>query len=526
MFFGACMKKTFNIAGPCRPAKHYMLLARKRCQGLPELIDEEEYFVIHAARQSGKTTLLLELSRQLIAAEKYYVLYCSLETMQGIIDAREAIPAIVRELSSEISFNQRLQQYGFAEDVNYADFNTILRVSLSRFCQKLTKPLVILFDEVDCLSNGALISFLRQLRYGYINRDRIPFVHSIALTGMRNIRDYKDKTHGEQETLGSASPFNIVKTSKTLRNFTLDEISELYEQHTQETGQAFPPEVIQNIYHYTQGQPWLVNAVACEIVEQILERDVSRDILPVQVEQAVQTLIFRRDTHIDSLMQRLTEARVQKVVEPLILGKSQGYSVLDDDYQYVLDLGLLREADGKIIPFNPIYAEVIIRTLSSRSQMEMDMQDFPSAAPVCRTDGKLDMKRLLSGFQKFWRENSEIWVKRYQYVEAAPHLTLQAFLQRLVNSGGKVSREMASGSGRLDLYIEYRGINYPIELKIHYGEKTYKEGWQQLARYMDKLGCSEGWLLVFDRRKTVSWDKKIFWQTHETADKTIYVVGI
>jgi len=66
--------------------------------------------------------------------------------------------------------------------------------------------------------------------------------------------------------------------------------------------------------------------------------------------------------------------------------------------------------------------------------------------------GKLDMKRLLSDFQQFWRENSESWTKRYQYVEAAPHLTLQAFLQRIVNSGGSVTREMAAGSKRLDLY--------------------------------------------------------------------------
>jgi predicted AAA+ superfamily ATPase len=35
------------------------------------------------------------------------------------------------------------------------------------------KPLIILFDEVDCLSGGALITFLRQLRDGYVNRIHI-----------------------------------------------------------------------------------------------------------------------------------------------------------------------------------------------------------------------------------------------------------------------------------------------------------------------------------------------------------------
>jgi hypothetical protein len=114
---------------------------------------------------------------------------------------------------------------------------------------------------------------------------------------------------------------------------------------------------------------------------------------------------------------------------------------------------------------------------------------------------------------------------RYQYVEAAPHLTLQAFLQKVVNHDASVTREMASGAGRLDLYIHYQGLNYPIELKIRYREKTYKEGQKQLVNYMDKLDCSKGWLLVFDRRKTVSWDEKIFWQTKLIANKTVHLVG-
>jgi hypothetical protein len=446
--------------------------------------------------------------------------------VQEITEAEKGIPAIMNVLSTELTFQEQLCKIPFALQADYSRFNIILRESLSHFCKKLDKPLIILFDEVDCLSNGTLITFLRQLRDGYINRSRIPFVHSIALVGMRKIRDYKSNVRDERDTLGSASPFNIVKASKTLRNFTQDEIAKLYAQHTQETSQEFSPEVVQSVYHYTQGQPWLVNAIACEIVEQMFEWDVSREIFPTHVEQAIQTLIMRRDTHIDSLMERLKEKRVQKIVEPVIVGENKRYDLLDDDYQYVLDLGLLREAENKIVPSNPIYGEIIVRTLSFRSQQELN--DIPSlpTIPAYLVEARLDMKRLLSDFQQFWRENSDIWTKRYQYVEAAPHLTLQAFLQRVVNSGGKVSREMASGAGRLDLYIQYKGFNYPIELKIRYGEKTYKEGQQELAKYMDKLGCSEGWLIVFDKRKRPSWDKKIFWQTHKLAGKTIHIVGV
>jgi hypothetical protein len=519
------MKKFFNTTGPCFPNKHYMLPAQERCKDILGLIEQEHYFVIHAARQSGKTTLLLEVAQQLDSQADYYTLYCSLETVQGIHDPKEGIPAIIRELASEIAFNPTLRKYAFAKEVNDSDFNTMLRLSLSYLCQKLDKPLVILFDEVDCLSNGTLISFLRQLRYGYINRSRIPFVHSIALVGMRNIRDYKGKIREERETLGSASPFNIVAESLTLRNFTREEVIKLYSQHTEQTGQVFSKPVIEKIYEDTQGQPWLINAVAKEIVVKILNFDFSQPIEPAHVEQAVQTLIRRRDTHIDSLMQRLEEKRVQRIIEPVILGDIKGYDSLDDDYQYVLDLGLLRDTEKQLIPANPIYGEVIIRTLSSQSQMEMEKQEGLPQRPFYLKNGKLDMKRLLSDFQQFWRENSEIWVERYQYKEAAPHLILQAFLQRIINSGGRIAREFASGPGRLDLCVHFKEKKYPIELKLRYSEKTYTEGKEQLALYMDKLGSTEGWLMVFDRRKTVSWDKKIFWQTKKIAGKTIHIVG-
>lgn len=519
------MSKHFNTAGPCFPDEHYMLPAQERCRGLMEIIDQKHYFVLHAARQSGKTTLLLDLVKQLNDSGKYYAMYCSLESVQGIVEPEKGIPAIINELRAEVEFHALLSSFKFAESVNQADFSTSLRVALAHFCQEVKKPLVILFDEVDCLSNGTLIAFLRQLRYGYISRDRIPFVHSVALVGMRNIRDYKSRIRDDRETLGSASPFNIVSETLTLRNFTQAEIVRLYTQHTEQTGQAFASEVTELVYRYTQGQPWLVSAIAREIVERILEFDYTQQITPEHVDQAVQNIILRRDTHIDSLLERLKEARVRKIVEPVIIGKTEGLDRLDDDYQYTLDLGLLREFEKKLIPSNPIYTEIMIRVLSSRSQMEMDNLEYPPSVPAYLVNGRFDMRRLLGDFQAFWRENSDIWIERYEYKEAAPHLILQAFLQRILNGGGAITREMAAGSGRLDLCVHYQGARYPIELKLRYSDKTLQEGKAQLARYMEKLGCAEGWLLIFDRRPAIAWDQRIFWETVTENGKTIHIVG-
>ena len=227
----------------------------------------------------------------------------------------------------------------------------------------------------------------------------------------------------------------------------------------------------------------------------------------------------------DSLLERLKEERVQKVVEPVIIGEERAYDSLHDDYRYVIDLGLLREADKKLIPANPMYAEVMIRTLSLRSQLYFNDQKTPPTAPAYLVNGALDMRRLLSDFQAFWREHSDIWIERYDYKEAAPHLIVQAFLQRVINGGGRITREMAAGSRRLDLCVHYQARRYPIELKLRYDQKTYQEGVKQLADYMETLDCAEGWLLVFDLRKHIAWKRKLFWKTETIGDKTIWIVG-
>lgn len=519
------MKPYFNVAGPCVPGEHYMLPALERCKGIPELIDRKQYFVIHAARQSGKTTLLQELTEQIDGKGRYHALYCSLESIEKIPEPERGIPAILDVLATQIRFHPALKRYPFAGRRHESGFNTKIRESLSLLCEAMDKPLIIFFDEVDCLSNGTLIAFLRQLRDGYVNRRMIPFVHSVALVGMRNIRDYKTRIRDEEDTLGTASPFNIVTETMTLRNFTKEEISRLYARHTEAVGQAFPPGMVEKVYNATQGQPWLVNAIAREIVVKILDDDPSRPVAPAHVDQAVEALIQQRGVHFDSLMKRLTEKRVRRIVEPVILGTTVRYDLLDDDYRFVLDLGLLREDRRQLKPANRIYGEVIVRTLGFRARQEIEDATPNLTFPSYLTEGRLDMTRLLTDFQSFWRDNSGIWEERFDYKEAAPHLILQAFLQRLADGGGRITREMAGGRKSLDLCVEYLEKRYPIELKIRYDTLVVEEGKDQLAEYMDTLGCSEGWLLLFDRRKTASWEEKIFLRTETVDGKTIHIVG-
>jgi hypothetical protein len=524
-------QKYFNIAGPCHPSKHYMLdPLRSIGKELTSLIDQEHYFVIHAARQSGKTTLLKELIRQINAEGKYYALYCSLEKIQGITEAKEAVPEIIDVLKASFYSSNIPKGELFANPPSDIGFASLLQFELSKSCKTLDKPLIILFDEADCLSNGTLISFLRQLRNGYVERPDVPFVHSIALVGMRNIRDYKAQIRPDSATLGSSSPFNIISESMTLCNFSSEEMAELYSQHTAATGQVFEKDAIEFIFEQTQGQPWLVNATAREAVEKICKLDCSISISKDMAKQAINNIILARGTHFDSLMERLKEERVRNVIQPLIVGEY----VIDktsDDYLYTRDLGLIREvSNGFVEPANQIYAEIMIRMLSAFPQEKLKIEKPDDDLPKYIKAGKININALLKNFQSFWRENSEIWVEcykkhLYQYDEAAPHLVIQAFLQRVINGGGSISREMALGKNRADICIEWEEQKYPIELKLYKGVKTIKESTEQILKYMERVGSKEGWVVIFDRTPKKSWSKKLYMKEVKQASKKITIFG-
>jgi Cdc6-like AAA superfamily ATPase len=503
-----------------------MIDASTRLQGVEQLIDSKQYFVIHAARQSGKTTYLKDLANRLNAGGKYYALWCSLEGVQNVVEPERGISTIYDCIT--LALEKTSIPFTYDESYERDKKNrplVFLTLFLMNLVKGLDKPLVILFDEVDCLSDGTLISFLRQLRDGYNSRPEQAFVHSIALVGMRNIRDYKARIRPDKDSLGSASPFNIVTKAYTLQNFTKAEIVRLYNQHTDETGQIFEDDAIELIWEQTQGQPWLVNAVAREVIVEILQSDYTKPVTAELVSQAIQNIILRRATHIDSLLERLKEERVRKVIEPVIIGEPV-IGRLSDDFLYVKDLGLITETTGRVGPANPIYNEIIARALNY--DMQKDLLDNHSSYQIPRylKNGRIDMDFLMRDFQQFWRENSQIWEERFDYKEAAPHLIMMAFMQRIINGGGQIVRDMAAGTGRLDLCLIYEGQKYPIELKLHRGKKSIENGLEQTARYVDTYGCSEGWLVVFDRRDKIRWNSKIFMKKKKVNGKTITVVGV
>lgn len=518
----------FNTEGPVERERHYLVppLERVDLDEILTLIRRRKYFVLHAPRQTGKTTILLAL-RDLLNSpghSDFCCVYANLEvgrTTGG--DVGRAMQAILGDLAARARRtvgDESLESF-WRETLASAGPDRALAEALARWAETSPRPLVLLLDEVDSLTGDPLLSLLSQLRSGYPERPR-RFPQSVVLCGLRDVRDYRAPG-------AAGSPFNIKAKSLRLGDFSAPESRALLGQHTEETGQGFAPEALEAVWEHTQGQPWLVNALAYETCfESETGRDRTRPISGQDVFEARDRIIERRDTHVDQLAVRLAEGRVRQVIEPILSG-GDGDQITDDDLEYVRDLGLVAR-DDPIRIANPIYAEVVPRIMTHRVHRALDQQ----TAWYVGDHGELQMDRLLAAFQEWFRENSEHWVRRFGQFEAGPQLLLHAFLHRVVNGAGWIAREQALGSGRADLVIRWpnRASGPPgvhvIECKMVRRSlgRSIAEGLRQTAGYMDRCGADSGHLIMFDTDQGKSWREKVFRREEQVEHRRVTIWGM
>lgn len=297
--------------------------------------------------------------------------------------------------------------------------------------------------------------------------------------------DYRIVTSNKDIVTGG-SAFNIKATSLRLGNFSREEIVELYLQHTAATGQEFDPDCFPMIWNATEGQPWLVNALGYEVTQEMREnRDRTVRIIPEMIYRAQERIIYRRDTHIDILIDKLREDRVRRVIEPMLAGETDADESLmpQDDVQYVADMGLITLDKPRRIA-NAIYREIIPRELTWTTQSGLTQQ----SAWYIRPDGSID-------------------------------------------------REYGLGRGRTDLLIRkpltdsYGGpvqrIVMELKIKRNSLERTIADGLRQTAEYMDRCAPdAEGHFILFNRDKDTPWDEKLWHRTEDYGQYRITVWGM
>jgi hypothetical protein len=387
------------------------------------------------------------------------------------------------------------------------------------------RPVVLLMDEVDSMEGVPLANLLHQLRDGYHQTtaaaDSRGPSSSAACAMCATTGSSPAPPAPKPPAAARAARFNIAVASIRIGEFDESDVGELFDQYTGETGQAVTPEARARVFRYTQGQPWLTNALARELTEE-MRRPLDLPITAEHVDVAKERLIQARAMHLDSLIRRLMEPRVRRVIEPIVTGAPPDFDpVFEDDIAYAIDLGLIAR-DRTLRIANPIYQEVIVRVLTTGIERRV----MAESRRFVRPDGRLDWRLLLDEFVDFWKENGEILTEGQAYHEAAPHLVLMAFLQRVVNGGGQIVREAAAGKRALDLLVTWpcaarvppveghaEGVKLKgqapqreaIEIKVRTDRSgdVLQKGLAQLDGYLERLGLSEGTLVIFDRRGDV-----------------------
>jgi hypothetical protein len=538
----------FNTTGPCNPEEHYMLPPENRLVGsqLNRYIKDKLYWVLHAPRQTGKTTFLQSWAREINAGGEAVACYVSVEDCQGKTEFEKAMRTIYKDVcdfaglaglpvpSVESKVSKGILKRFFkrfhttdAPPVTLNVSEGLLRSTLIKWSELVApKPLIVLFDEVDVLTGDVMIDFLRQLRGGFASRGVGQFPVSIALVGMRDLKDYIVAAK-DGKPVNPGSPFNIKEDSAVLSNFTKDDVAKLFALRTEETGQQITQEALDYVYEQSKGQPWIVNSLFKRATLRILDAESTETVTLEHIRQAREQMIMARETHLDALAYRLEDPQIRSVIESLITGEANPSLAASEAFRMCIDLGLVVIENGTPQMANPVYKEVIAREMTYSTQLAIQEPAWKWQTP----DGKLDMDTLLHEFQKFWRKHSEVWEEKTDYTEAFPHLLLMAFLQRVTNGGGDINREYAAGRGRMDLAVEYAGITYIIEVKIIYYYNTpaavREEGLEQIRKYRDKIDASApAYLVIFDRRpkaKELSWDEKISWTVDE--ESKVIVLG-
>ncbi len=521
------IEKHFNTAGPVNKATHYKLdpLTRWDLHEVMGLIDNQKYFLLHAPRQSGKTSCILALRDKINAEGNYIAVYANIESARGAKnDIEQGVRAILSAIEKRvIRLTKKRSDISNIIDkiINRKNFNSAIAEFVEELTEYFDKPFILLIDEIDALHGDLIISVLSQLRSGYDDRGEY-FPHSIILTGVLDIKDYRLLNIDPKHITGG-SCFNIKSKSLTIGNFSRDDVEKLYLEHTKSTGQVFKDEVFDLVYDLTDGQPWLVNALAyevcCDIRNACLDRSIA--ITAEMIEDAKERLILSRQTHLDQLVDKLKQERVYRVIAPIFAGRNTAMNItendtVNEDEQYCLDLGLIKESKDGLVISNKIYQEVLPRELVFSMQRKFLSIFKPE---WINEDESLNTEKLLSMFQQFWRGNSEIWSQAIKgYVEAAPHLVFQAFLQRVSNGQGKIEREYGLGKSRANLYLKWNSPmgeqRVVIELKVHSTKTNLstvkKDGLVQTAEYADKCDATESHLIIFDRRENIDWKDKIF----------------
>ena len=520
------MAKKFNITGKCHPTKHYMADVSGKLAQIRKMVEEGDYFIINRPRQYGKTTTLYQLSDTLRATGEYIVLNTSFEGIGDTLFQDESLfsPNLIRQWAKYAKMylpdwtDWLLEQSKHV--TNLSDVSDLITLML----EKTDKKVVLLIDEVDKSSNNQLfISFLAMLRNKYLESDIFKTFHSVILAGVHDIKSLKLKIRaGEEQKLNS--PWNIAADFKVDMNLQPFEIKPMLDEYVAEKGVKMDTEYMaERLFYYTSGYPFLVSKLCKMLDEDILPTKEIKELTENDLELAVRKLIAESNSNFDSLIKNLENNKeLYSLVYSIAI---DGEPVSLNIHHPTTNLGVLYgifRSNGRLSIHNKIYNELIVNYMTDKLHQEQLAEGFKFESGYTNPDKKsLNMEAVLLKFQAFMREQYS--KKDRDFLEHNGRLVFLAFMKPILNGHGYDFKEaQISEERRLDVTITFYQHKYVAELKIWRGPAAHKEGLSQLNNYLNILGLSEGFLIIFDHNEIKTWKSE--WMEYE--GKKIFAVWV
>ncbi len=503
--------RRFGTQGRVYPEQHYIVSRRKKIADFLTRIKEGRYIVLFAPRQTGKTTFFRMALETLTNEESSYLpIQLNFEAYKNLspIEFYEATCNRVRKEIENV-FEKRKQTLPDKLSRFLSNSKITNHVSVMDFFEKFSSILnddhgnqkvVVIIDEFDGIPQAVLSDFLHALRDIYLS-DQTRCPHSVGIVGVKSISQLNYDR--------SVSPFNI-QDEFFLPNFTLQQVTELLTQYTDETGQPFSPEVIEALHKQTAGQPFLVNRLA-QILTEELEIPKSDTITMAHFSKGLSHILEEDNVNIRHLLTNIQKnPRFENLLMTIVsYDKGIQYNRRNDEITQLTTYGVIAKgSDGMCEIVNPIYQHCIIQAFQPLVN-GLEGNYFPENTDTeftdfLNTDGKLEIMPLLNNFQEFIaRAGYKILDMPDTPKEFIGQYLLYAYLDQFVRIvRGSMYLEVQTGRGRIDLLILHNSQKYIIETKIWESERRYQAGKRQLAAYLNLERAVEGYYVVFDHRTT------------------------
>lgn len=497
---GEHMKK-FNTAGLCVPNKHYMVDTTNKINKIVELIKDEAYFAINRSRQYGKTTTIYLLKNRL--KNEYEIINISFEGVgdEPFTSNGNFVKTFIDLCAGKIPFTNigPDDEHIWCDKSDFDEEKPFswLSKKITAICQKY--QIIVMIDEMDkCSDNQVFLNFLGMLREKYLSRNAgedFTF-KSVILASVYDVKNLKLKLRPDEERKYN-SPWNIAVDFDVDMSFQPKEIATMLLDYEKDAHTGMDIEAIsRELYHYTNGYPYLVSWL-CKWIDEQGEKKWSHE----GIKKAGKALLKLRTPLFDDLIKNVEHYKGlrEKLSQILTSGEDVFFSLYDNDIAIASMFGIVKEDNGKAVISNILFESCLYDYFGSQWSGKK-MVGAGEKSQFIKENGHLDIIRVLHRFQALMK--AEYRKEDQGFLESHGRLLFLCFLKSIINGVGFYYVEpQTRTNNRMDIVVSYLEEEFIIELKIWHGEQYHKEGIRQLNNYLESREQTHGYLVSFSFRK-------------------------